>query len=82
LASGENSTLFRPDLWLFFALKIKRLTSTDLSDCEKYLAYTIKTGELFSREEVLDLLTEQRRVYRKSKDETKLSRIEKLISAV
>lgn len=33
LAKGKAATIYRPDAWLFFKLKLSRLSENDLADC-------------------------------------------------
>jgi hypothetical protein len=42
---GASASFFRPNLELFFELKLGRLTEADVTDCVNYLKYTIDHGE-------------------------------------
>jgi hypothetical protein len=57
---GQTATFFRPNLELYFELKIARLTEADAADCLSYLAYTVKNNEP-ANPEILLKLCEARR---------------------
>jgi hypothetical protein len=44
---GSKSTIFRPNLELFFELKLGRLSDADVVDCLNYLKYTVDHKEPF-----------------------------------
>jgi hypothetical protein len=46
---GSKATIYRPNLELFFELKLARLTEADVMDCISYLDYTVKHKEFFDR---------------------------------
>jgi hypothetical protein len=45
LFSGTSIKIYRPNLWLFVSLKLSRLSETDLSDCLKYIEYSVSHGD-------------------------------------
>jgi hypothetical protein len=49
LEKGLSAKIYRPDLYLYVALKIQRLSESDMNDCLKYLEFSIseeETGQL------------------------------------
>jgi hypothetical protein len=52
---GSTGTIYRPNLELFFELKLARLTPSDVTDCINYLHYTVKNNETFDRDVLVDL---------------------------
>jgi hypothetical protein len=44
LISGPTATIYRPDATLFVLLKLRRLSETDLEDCQALLDLVKKRG--------------------------------------
>ena len=52
----QSFALYRPNLFLYLQLKLKRLSQTDLEDCLSYIRYTKKKKEPFKESEIMKLL--------------------------
>jgi len=47
IQKGSAGAIFRPNLELYFALKLARLTESDTEDCISYLEYSVANKENF-----------------------------------
>lgn len=50
---GKHASIFRPDLELFFQLKLQRFSESDLADCLEYFAYAKKNNETIRSDQLL-----------------------------
>lgn len=73
---GSKGTIFRPNLELFFELKLGRLSDADVVDCLNYLQYAVEHKELFNAKN-LRVLCEKY-----LGDPLKAARVRKLITAI
>ena len=79
LHRGKTSTLYRPDLYLFLALKINRLSETDLDDCLKFIVFTKAEKKSMGQDSIKKLLTD---AIRNAESKTKKTRLKKLLEAL
>jgi hypothetical protein len=79
LHSGKNATLFRPDIFLYFQLKITRLTETDLSDCIRFLEVITQSNEAWDRHALEKIINHE---IKKTTSEQKLNRLNELLQVV
>lgn len=73
---GSAAAIFRPNLELFFELKLARLSDADVTDCIHYLKYTIDHNEAIEPTKLLELCENF------SREPLKASRVAKLIAAI
>ncbi|PIU00240.1 MAG: hypothetical protein COT74_04710 [Bdellovibrionales bacterium CG10_big_fil_rev_8_21_14_0_10_45_34] len=45
IVKGPKATVFRPSVWLYWSLKIKRLSESDLIDCKEYFQFCRNSGD-------------------------------------
>ncbi len=58
LFEGKNLKIFRPDVELYWRLKLSRLSETDALDCIRYLEVTQRRGETINRKALIRALDE------------------------
>ena len=73
---GRTATIFRPNLELFFELKLARLTDADTADCISYLSYAVANNEAFDPSILIKLCEARRTAPAKQKY------VDRLISAI
>ena len=76
LHRGKKSTFYRPDIHLFFQLKLSRFSESDLRDCIVYLEFTKRSKEPFAPENLLKLVKKEKK---KTTHTEKANRLEVLI---
>ena len=78
LRKGSKCTIYRPDVWLYIALKLGRFTETDLEDC----LFMIKhLEEEFQRQQadIIQLIQGKLKASKSGRDEW-LSRVRELLN--
>ena len=78
LKKGSKCTIYRPDVWLYIALKLGRFTETDLEDC---LVMTKHLEEEFQRQQadIIQLIQGKLKASKSGRDEW-LSRVRELLN--
>jgi hypothetical protein len=61
LHHGQSAQIFRPNATLYLLLKIRRMSVSDLQDCEQWLKWTTQKGEPIDRARVLSAIESERR---------------------
>lgn len=70
---GLTGSIYRPNLELFFELKLARLTEADMNDCLNYLEYSLKNVEAFDPKVLLKLCETRITLVEKTQYKEKLS---------
>ncbi len=53
LHQGKTCKIFRPNLYLYVLLKLKRFSESDCSDCLHYLQFTQKNKEQYNKQKLV-----------------------------
>jgi hypothetical protein len=75
--AGKKGRVFRPNLHLFFELKLKRLSETDLQDCIEYFKWCKE-----NKEQDKDVIALVKRELEKEDSREKENRLKKLLKAI
>ena len=75
LEQGPSATIYRPSLSLYWRLKMRRLSETDLQDCEHYFNFCTSSGDAI---QISELKIAAREASQREKSPAKLRRLKKL----
>lgn len=78
LYKGSRSEIYRPNLWLFFELKIKRLSESDALDCLEYIKYSKKHNEV-SEQDIEKIKKSINQKIQKESNKEKIKRLKSLV---
>ncbi len=72
---GKTAKIFRPDLYLFIALKIDRLSESDLSDCLEYIKYSKQASEEMFKEKIIKMIASKIKVAKSEDQRARLNQL-------
>ncbi|MGZ3795699.1 MAG: DUF6036 family nucleotidyltransferase, partial [Pseudobdellovibrionaceae bacterium] len=78
IRKGTKSSVYRPNLELYFILKLARLSASDMEDCLEYYKWSKKHEEIDTHQIASLVQTE----LNKENSKEKKSRLEKLLKAI
>jgi hypothetical protein len=61
LHQGKSARIFRPNATLYLLLKIRRMSVSDLQDCQEWLKWTTQKGEAIDHRRVLASIESERK---------------------
>lgn len=77
LHEGKTAIIYRPDLFLYIALKVQRLSQSDLQDCLSFIDFTVKQKEPLYEQLIAGLIQKE---LKSCKSQSKIKRLQKLLS--
>ena len=61
LKKGKKGQLYRPDIELYFNLKLSRMSESDVDDCILFLNWHLKQNLKFNKEKLMNLVSEKQK---------------------
>ncbi len=81
LHNGPAAQIYRPNLWLYIQLKIKRLSDSDVIDCVEYIKYSKRNDEVDNsdKEKIEKMISSQ---ISKESNKDKITKLKAILEAM